>query len=76
MFLTERGSGVRPDRPLACRFYPLGRRIDVGGAGVALARRAGGGPARGEESQPASRRWATQWAEATGEPSSVATVMS
>jgi len=31
VFLTERGCGVHPDRPLACRLYPLGRNIDAQG---------------------------------------------
>jgi hypothetical protein len=31
VFLDERGCGVRPDRPLACRLYPLARWVDPEG---------------------------------------------
>lgn len=31
VFLTEKGCGVHPDRPLVCRLYPLGRQIDADG---------------------------------------------
>jgi Fe-S-cluster containining protein len=31
IFLSERGCGVHPDRPLACRLYPLARWIDPDG---------------------------------------------
>ncbi|HUO97168.1 MAG TPA: YkgJ family cysteine cluster protein [Rhizomicrobium sp.] len=27
VFLTDKGCGVHPDRPLVCRLYPLGRRV-------------------------------------------------
>jgi uncharacterized protein len=30
-FLNERGCGVHPDRPLACRIYPLARWVSAGG---------------------------------------------
>jgi hypothetical protein len=30
-FLTERGCGVHPDRPLVCRIYPLARWVDPDG---------------------------------------------
>jgi hypothetical protein len=30
-FLTERGCGVHADRPLVCRFYPLGRQVAADG---------------------------------------------
>jgi len=31
VFLDERGCSVHPDRPLACRLYPLARWVDPGG---------------------------------------------
>lgn len=31
VFLTGRGCGVHPDRPLVCRLYPLGRRLTAEG---------------------------------------------
>jgi Fe-S-cluster containining protein len=31
VFLNERGCGVHPDRPLACRLYPLARWVDPDG---------------------------------------------
>ena len=31
VFLTERGCGVHPDRPLVCRLYPLGRHLSADG---------------------------------------------
>ena len=31
MFLDERGCSVHPDRPLACRIYPLARWVDPDG---------------------------------------------
>jgi len=31
VFLTERGCGVHPDRPLVCRLYPLGRHLSAQG---------------------------------------------
>jgi uncharacterized protein len=31
IFLSEQGCGVHPDRPLACRLYPLARWVDVEG---------------------------------------------
>ena len=31
VFLTEKGCGVHPDRPLVCRLYPLGRLVDAEG---------------------------------------------
>jgi Fe-S-cluster containining protein len=31
IFLTARGCGVHPDRPLVCRLYPLGQIMDVEG---------------------------------------------
>ena len=31
VFLNERGCGVHPDRPLACRLYPLARWVDAAG---------------------------------------------
>ena len=31
VFLDERGCGVHPDRPLACRIYPLARWVDPDG---------------------------------------------
>ena len=31
IFLTERGCSVHPDRPLACRLYPLARWVGPGG---------------------------------------------
>jgi len=31
VFLTERGCGVHPDRPLVCRLYPLGRHLSAEG---------------------------------------------
>lgn len=31
VFLTERGCGVHPDRPLVCRMYPLGRYLSAEG---------------------------------------------
>jgi uncharacterized protein len=31
IFLNERGCGVHPDRPLACRLYPLARSVDPEG---------------------------------------------
>jgi uncharacterized protein len=32
VFLTDKGCGVHPDRPLVCRLYPLGRRVVRGEA--------------------------------------------
>ena len=31
IFLTPKGCGVHPDRPLVCRIYPLGRWVDTDG---------------------------------------------
>jgi uncharacterized protein len=31
IFLNEQGCGVHPDRPLACRLYPLARSVDPAG---------------------------------------------